>query len=561
MNKIYILLILLLLTGCSDNNNSSTSPNEVSSSFSIQLAPALSGVLSQGVATNSQLIIQATEPLDVNTITESSVYIQTTAGVQPDFDLEIVGSDIIIIPTVYLQESTSYEIVMTTAVATATGEHRSEDAVVAFTTLASNDTSVPTLLLTLPGANGDGYSTTFPDVEPYTTIYFQFSEAISPLSFEDIKITLQEDGSTREISGKLNLADDLISFIPDENLSNYRDYRVELNTSTLIDYAGNPYLGNSIEVIDFTIKGDNITPTSQFNAPPKLSLNAQANCLDSMTNYIFIGTNSGLDILEYNPVDSNLTLLSHTSDLGKVYSVKYALNANEDPRLYVGSSTGFTILDANLNGPNLLGHYDTKNEVGEEVPVYGISVDDLADHAYLAATTLGVLEINTTNELVPSFTQEIGMFTTAFNVSYDDGLLIVSNFNNDLIDIEISTQEEDPYGFIGHVRNEADYGNFSSLGVQGIGFDYYGNVITASYVTRISERGKNSCAIIRDIGVGFFNSTDYSPQIDNYLFTPFDVTMAGFVASQKIVGGGDARYDILLLSDPEGNIYLEEILD
>ena len=401
------------------------------------------------------------------------------------------------------------------------------------------------------------------------------------------------DGSTKELSGTLNLSDDLLSFIPDENLSQSELYRVELNTTTLKDFASNPYSGNPIETIIFKIKDENgnyensgyyegagyeegITPIETYSSDANIILGAQANCLDSIGNIIYIGTDKGLDILIYDP-ETALTLLSHleSTELGSVYSIKIHDNQHQEKRIYVGSSTGFTILDHNLTNPHILAHYQTRNANNVEIPVYGIDTyyesNSATLHAYLAATTLGVIDLNITTETTPQMIQSTNNISTAFDVyrSHDyecegecEDEIIVSNFTNDLLFLTLDLNIDYRAGITGHVRNSFENGwdIYISAGVEGLvssyGEEYYA---TASYNTKIVDAADLSIALIRDIGIGFFNSIQYeeeyysSPEIYRYLKTSFAVTLMGYIEET----GTDNR--ILLMSDKNGNIYLYEI--
>lgn len=575
MKLIYLLLTLLFLFGCGESDHSKNILQEPSTSaFNIYLSPSLSGALQDLVAVNSQLVVNATQELNSSTINEQNLYIQSLSGERPDIKIHIIDDDIVLVPTIYLSPETRYELIMTTAVKTVTGASRSKNAVISFKTAQSIDDTPPTLIGTLPLSGSEA--------EPYSSIYFQFSEPISPLSIQEISFKLQADGSTKEIPGKLTILDDLLSFVPDENLSKEIIYRGELNTSTITDYSGNHYvkvntakvserinstsLSSGIETLYFYIN-NYMTPNNPLLSSKVITLKAKVNCMASDFYDVIIGTNRGLDFLEYNnSATPKLSLISHFErpELGAVYSIKIDRNAHNKKRIYVGSSNGFFILDYNLSHPSILGHYATQNSDDRNISVYGIDINNDFSKAYVAATTLGVLELNISNETNLTLMNTLNDINSSFDViesGSDD--LFISNYNNDLINITGFDLDTITYaGYIGHVRNSI-FSNeqlFSSLGIQGIGINNNERTFAAaSYVTRIVERAENSAAIIKDIGFGFFNPYSYDDPgyIYHYIKTPFEVSAIGFV-DQNIDKGDGYFIDILLISDKDGNIYIYE---
>ena len=563
MKTFYLLLTLFLFYGCSDN---STEKSAVPS-FNISLSPALSGNFPTLIPVNSQLIVYTTEPLDYTTVNTQSVYLKNTTDnrrvvSKVESLLTTTGHAIAIKPLVYLDPGSDYEIVVTTDVATDAGEHRSSNAVITFTTGIQIDTTSPVLIGSLPDTGSTA------SIEEYGVISFQFDEDLSPLRIQDVQINVKEDGALTGpgIAGAFVLSGSLLSFIPDQHLTPGSDYRVELNTSNIVDLSGNHYNGPTIEYLYFSvIPAQDATPINDFIGVEDYNLSSRVHTLTSSQNELFVGTDSGFDIFTYDNAATQTKLVhrSHLEDaqLGAVYSI--ALDTLNQ-RVYLGTSTGLSAVDiSDLNLTTIISHIDTLNENGYFVPVYGVDFDQ--DHLYLAASSLGVMDINISNISSPTVLQTHTTKAPAFDIRVMDNLnLALSSYGNGISTLSKSTLTEtdilqesvyshnlfDRY----NPNDSSDY--FYSAGVKGIGIlQNTGTSLnnsfrqTNAYVTRVLDRTDKSVAMMKDLGLAFFSGTG---DIYQYQHLPFAPTAMTYIENQTALGN-----DTLVLGDRTGQLYLQ----
>ena len=563
MKSFYLLLTLLLISGCSDHNTAkSTSPT-----FNISLSPSLSGSFPTLVPVNSQLVVYTTEPIDYTTVTEQTVYLKNltnaTLTVSTVKSLSTTaGKAILIRPVTHLSASNDYELVVTTNVATATGQHRSDDAIITFTTGTQLDTTVPTLISTFPE-----YTTTG-DLEKFGIISFQFSEALSPLAIENVQISVQENGPTTspDVEGTLLLSGSLLSFVPNNYLVPGSSYRVELNTTHITDLAANPYSASTLETLDFYVASAQYEkPINNFNGVLDYNLSVKINTLASHQNELYVGSNNGFDIFTYNDTATPTKLVhrSHLEDaqLGIVYSIELDI---PNQRVYLGTSTGFTTVNiSDLNTPSIISHIDALNANGYYVPVYGLTFSQ--NHLYLAASSLGIMDIDISNISAPLLLQTKSTQAPAFDLVLMNAThLAFSSYGNALSTINKSTLIETdifPQAIYSHnlfMRpNANNYNDFYyASGIKGIGIfsdndPSYDNRFLQSeaYVTRIIDHNDTSIAIMKDIGLGFFSSTGGIYQYQSLAFDPTAIT---YLDNQTSTGK-----DLLILSDKTGQLYLE----
>ena len=561
MKFFYLLLTLLLFYGCSDNSTT-TSTTPV---FNISLSPNLAGSFPTLVPVNSQLVVYTTEPIDYTTVNTQTVYLKNltdaTLTISTVQSLSTTtGKAIVIRPVTHLTPSNDYELVVTTDVATAAGEHRSSDAVITFTTGTQLDTTPPALIATLPENITTG------SLEKFGIISFQFDEPLSPLSIQNVQINVKENGPSTGpgVAGELILSGSLLSFVPDENLIEGSGYSVELNTTNIVDLAGNAYNASTIETLDFYVPSTpDAKPIVDFVGSTDYNLSAKVNVLTSNQNELFVGTDAGFDILTYE--NASMVHRSHLEGvkLGTVYSIALDIS---NQRVYLGTSTGFSAIDiSDLNLPTIISHIDTLNANGYYVPVYGLSVSQ--GHIYLAASSLGVMDINISNIASPTLLNTQNTQAPAFDLtSMDATNLVLSSYGNTLSTINKNTLVETdlaPRSIYSHnIYTQLNANSYTdvlySAGVRGIGIasdtgtslnNYF--LSSEAYVTRITKHGDNSVAIMKNIGLGYFMA---SGGIYKYQYLPFNPTAVTYLGNKTALGN-----DLLILADKTGQIYIQVI--
>ena len=563
MKSIYILVAMLFFYGCSSDTESTTPNVEATVAFEVSQAPSLAGGYLVPVPVNARIVVYATEELDLSTVDNTTVFIRKVTGTDPDVEVNAFhtpqGDALIITPALYLTPNSEYEIVVTTAVATVGGEHRSTDAVISFTTNAQIDTTAPTMESISPEEGTD-------TAEAFTTISFQFSESLSPEGIANVGISLEEQGPTTApaIGGELVLSGSLLTFIPDQNLTAGALYKVTLDTTHFVDYAGNAYAGTATEVVNFTVHATG-TRVTDFFPSADLDLNTKVNAIKSVGSQLFVATQNGVRILDYDNTVTPGAQLSLTGslespDLGAVYALVVEPASST---LYVASSTGMSIIDfTNPASMQIVGHVDVLNGYGHFTPVYGIAVD--GTHAYLAATSLGVIDVDITNPTAPSIIATQSTQALAFDLFVIDTTnLALSSFGNGISKVDRTTLAEtdlitDKMVFTHNAYDDSGaYNNFyfaaGNLGLGRYDEDTSAPVTLsyadlASYLTRIVSRGYWSAGIVKDIGLVFYSNSN---SIHDYQLLSFKVSMIGYVEDTF------SSDDILIISDPQGQLYVQ----
>ncbi len=551
MKYLYILFVLSLFYGCSDDV---ITDNGVVHEFEVSFTPSFGSSYLPPVAVDAQIVIYTTTEINMSTVSTNSVFIREIgSGNKPIQEVKAfhtpTAEALLITPMLHLLELTDYEMVVTTDVATLAGAHRSEDAIISFKTSAEEDNEAPYLESTLP-ENG-----ALSESEPYTSISFQFSEPISPLNISslDMNVTPQA-GTEPPIGGEIVVSGSLLTFIPDRNLTNVNSYIARLDTSHILDLAGNPYEDGPFIDIVFNVKSaaTNVFP---FFGGADLNIGVQANVMKSIGSGIFMGTQNGIEILRYdnNATGNKLSRIASfsSSQLGAVYSLKIDMALNV---LYVGSATGFSVIDISSPTMSILSHIDILNEFGHYLPVYGLDTD--SGHAYLADPWIGVTDINISNTLSPTIIAQQYTNGRAFDVIVQAGSLLISSQYVGLSVMDRATLTESgpltsDTTFSRSLFNDNYYGTFYAAGTRGIGRYTSENysVKTAAYITRYIERGGWSCGIAKDLGLIFMTLNDV---IIAYQILPYEVKMIGYVDERTPAGD-----DVLIISDPQGQLYVE----
>ena len=550
MKFLYIIFTLFFFYGCSDE---SAIKKDTVQNFEVSLSPSLGGGYVPAVDVDAQIVVYPTVELNMSTVNTNSVFIRETgSGDRPIQEVKAfhtpTNEALLITPLLHLIEYTDYEIVVTTDVATLSGAHRSEDAIISFTTSAEEDNEAPSLVSTLP-ENGS-----LSESEPYTSICFQFSEPISPLDVSslDVNVTPQT-GTEPPIGGEIVISGSLLTFVPDRNLTDGSSYIAKLDTTHIFDLAGNAYADGSF--IDIAFDVNTVANVLPFFGGADLNIGVQANVMKSVGSSIIMGTENGIEVLGYdnNATGNKLSRLASFSSpqLGAVYSLKIDMALNV---LYVSSATGFSIIDISSSTMSILSHIDILNEFGHYLPIYGL--DTVSGHAYLADPWIGITDINISDTLSPAIIAQEYTNGIAFDVVADtESLLISSQYVGVSVMNRFTLEEGAPLPsdttFSRSAFVDSDYGIFYAAGTSGIGRYSSENysVKTAAYITRYIERRGWSCGIAKDLGLIFMDLGDY---IIGYQILPYEVKMIGYVDEKT-----PDDEDVLIISDPQGQLYVE----
>ncbi len=547
-----ILFIFLLFSGCSESNNSSDTQGR-EAPFSVTLSPSLAPATYTTIPVNSKLLLDVSTALDSATVNNSSVYIQDMTGQRHITDVTLVSNQIVLQPKVYFTENTTYEIIVTTDVHTAAGESLNRKAIISFTSGPTIDSTSPTLMITLPSG--------FDNPEPFGIIYFQFSEPLSPLLDPTLFRIYDNNG---DVLGTTKFSGALISFTPESNLTFNKQYFVELNTSSITDLSSNPYNGPILEDFNFTVTSlSNAKPIATYSETSQtFSTNTKVNTIFALspivsdgntTTELFLGTEDGLKIISFDLNDTNFSHSTFTytaglslSEVGIVYDME--LNASTD-RAYLATSQGAYIVDINdTSNPSIINSYKTVDTDNHAVPVYGLDASNT--HLYLAATTLGIYDLNISFESDISVLFSADTNGTAFDIVDNAGTLFVSDYNKNLQHFDLNGNLQAPLtpGILGTTHNIISYfdnGNAVNVsmvaaGIRGLGYiDTYlgsqvGTLATPSYTSQLRRNAfapDRSFAVLKDLGIVYFSPLQYSSiTINQYQLLPYDITSAGYTA-------------------------------
>ena len=573
MRSLILTFILLFTFGCSDTSQNN---EEVSHKpFTIRLAPSLAPNHNTNIPVNSILLLDVSTTLDPSSITDTTVYIQDVHGNHHPSDISLVSTQnqIVIQPKVYLSGSSAFEIVVTTQVITTAGEHLTQNSRTSFVTGVAIDTTAPTLVGTLPQ---DGEI----DMERFGIIYFQFSEPLSPLIDSNL-IRMYDTLNDINITGTIKRSDRHLSFTPESNLSYGVPYRVELNTSSITDMSSNNFSGQAIETIDF-----NVTTTvpldwiKTYKETTKMfNTSNTVNCIYDNNWTLYIGHENGLSIVTFDVNDTNFTASSFNFnsqltalEIGSVYDINFNLTTK---RAYLATSKGIYIVDINDRSNIFVVTSYLTTDDNTTVPIYGINL--VGDNLYLAATTLGLIDLNISDEQNITVIFNRNTNGIAFDVILNAaGNIIVSNYDQNFTfytsdGTQLPPSTSNKTGTTHNISTYTDsYGSATEMvagGISGLVYidEYYNisnnNYITPSYVSQVritpmSFGVGKGFGIIKSLGIVGFTPYDQSTsgQIDNYQLLPYDVT-----AIHSKYDELPNAYTVLFASDENGSIHAYKV--
>jgi len=498
----FTLVSLLFFVGCYDNYNNSVLPQE-SQPFKIAMSPSFApSPVETFIPVNAQIILHASKLLKVSSVTPKSVHlVDDTTHLQHPIEVSLIDQKIIVIkPIIYLVGDHNYTIVITTLVESLAREHLAKDAKIPFHSDSQFDFTEPALSSTLPSGNTE--------VEPFVKIFFQFTEAISPLSINKDDLTLYDNNSSHYINGEFLLSNALITFIPDQDLLNGHDYTLQLNTINLRDLANNIYLGSSLEVLSFSIKATTSPLTNLSDHSTPFTLNQSINTIVHDNNQtLYVGGGNGLDIFTYTrDLQGTFNYQSHLSLPSS--AVIYKMQVDRLRKLlYLATSLGLSIVDINnISYPQLITTYHVYDSNENSSPIYDITFDPNDTlQLYLAATTRGILDLNVSNPQNIQLIHQLNNTGANGNIEVVSGITfagdsnsqytpVASYFNQGVKYIDLvsgsTSQIDNGYGKVYRNLLGTFDGFAIASGVKGIGVSYTGLFFTEtpSYITRLSDK-------------------------------------------------------------------------
>ncbi len=533
-----LFLAFLIFTGC--NSSYDNTPNKSESAFNITLSPAFAAAPVTTIPVNSRIILHSSTALDPRTINENNIFIQDLSETRFPASITLVGLDIIVQPKAFLTANTAFTVVLTTAIHNSEGIPLSEKTLLSFSSGNADPDGTPPILADRLAKDGT-------TIEPQTILYFQFNEPISPLSINDTMVTVQNIVLDHTIQGTISVSGTLLKFTPDEafepTIPTDSAYTISIDMSGISDLAGNPITASS-QVDNVSVDFALPVTTVALSAPTYDSY-SQVYCIESTPSssdsvvHLLVGGTNGLDIINFdlqNQTFSKLTQIS-AETVGAVYSVEINTTSK---RLYLGSDNGLSIFDiSSIDQPQKVGTFDTS------YPVYGIDI--YQDHAYLAASSEGLIDLNISDETMPRDIFTTNYFdSTAFDVAYHDNNILVADYQQELTQYDINGLTGQSWTQIdkGQVRTMIKHpsssrpddfliasgiAGFKAFVLEVIGNTYYSNhTFAPSYVSKVVAKPSSSIYFnVTDIGLAELSQSNYShqgylkpsPFIDTVTFT------------------------------------------
>lgn len=464
--SICLVLFILFFTGCGSSDSSNTTSSiENESYFNVVKAP-IAGV---PVSIFQKLALEFSNDLNTSSVTSTSAYMQ-------DSNQNIVGvtlglddpRKVVFTPYQYLKPSSSYTLVITTAVKNTLGQSLSKNYTYSFTTKADTIDNTPISFVGIKPQNGSVTA------DPLSEISLQFSKFISPDAQYNGSSLIKVSTGGVEVAGSLEFFNSVVTFKPTSPLLNDANYSVEL-VGTLTDMYGSSYSGTTTWNFQVGTSSTNLNKGSNFlaghNSLYKYVLNKQSSMIEQIeitgtptSHTLVVATTDGLDFFD---VQTN-TLLPSLSK----YSFRFALVSSVTDlkihKQYILVSTlsdGFYLLKFSTTGVTQLAHETSVDAIygvafGTTIelildrvyavgPKYGLKVFSFDDVSETLAAVKNVsvagtpLKVMSTSYIV-SQNNKVGVFVVDYKSgirAYDfNGTIDSSVGSNGVIDLNGSTK-------------------------------------------------------------------------------------------------------------------------
>ncbi|QSE97053.1 Ig-like domain-containing protein [Fulvivirga lutea] len=249
----FFLLALLITVGCSSdededpgtNNGGGTSVDEIQPSV-LSVSPVDGAT---NVSVNSFITISFSEPIDIESVTNTSVILSGGISNSVQANVSISGSTMTIDPTENLEFEEEYLLRLSTGLTDLAGNSLISNFSTRFTTQIEPDNTPPTVVSITP-SNGAS------NVSVNTQIIVEFSEPVENIGFETFKI--RKSGESGSLDGSGSFSGNSFIYTLDEPLAGATTYSIFVGTG-ITDLAGNNLPSNientfSTESVIFSIQ-------------------------------------------------------------------------------------------------------------------------------------------------------------------------------------------------------------------------------------------------------------------------------------------------------------------
>ena len=379
-----LFLTIFMMVGC-DSSESKPIQIEIEKPFTVY-----KGTINNApVPINQKVYLEFNAPLNTNTVNDSTAYMLDENNNSVGLYIGIGNPDtkIILTPYTFLEPSTLYTIIVTTALQDINGRSLSEEYRYAFTTQADSVNSTPLAIKSFKPESGA------PAVLVQSEIAIDFNKNLSLepqyTNNEYLRVT---DASGTPIAGKTEVFNSILKFIPHQPLPYEESISVSL-MSPVVDMFDNNFSDLSSATWSFTTKTEAQNPKVNLGFIPFVTtLSSKHSFLVRMVynhpneSKIAVVTQDGIDIylVQYTPNVYPTLLFLHSYPLAS--RINAMISFNEEYLLVGTISDGIYTLKVDAAGVSAVSHYLS----GENVQGVSLGHSGTVDRAYGVGPLLGL---------------------------------------------------------------------------------------------------------------------------------------------------------------------------
>jgi len=409
-----LFLTIFMMVGC-DSSESKPIQIEIEKPFTVY-----KGTINNApVPINQKVYLEFSAPLNIDTVNDTTAYMLDENNNSVGLYIGIGNPDtkIILTPYTFLEPSTLYTIIVTTALQDINGRSLSEEYRYEFTTQADSVNSTPLAIKSFKPESGASAVL----VQSEIAIDFSKNLSLEPqyTNNEYLRVT---DASGTPIAGKTEVFNSILKFIPHQPLPYEESISVSL-MSPVIDMFDNNFSDLSSATWSFTTKTEAQNPkVNQGFIPFATSLLSKHSFLVKMVynhpneSKIAVVTQDGIDIylVQYTPNAYPVFLFLHSYPLAS--RINAMISFNEEYLLVGTISDGIYTLKVDAAGVSAVSHYLS----GANVQGVSLGHSGTVDRAYGVGPLLGLQIFNldaSTGTLTPSGSVASSLLGVALDVT------------------------------------------------------------------------------------------------------------------------------------------------
>jgi len=409
-----LFLTIFIMLGC-DSSESEPLQLDLHKPFTIYKGP----INDTPVPINQKVYLEFSAPLNADTINDTTAYMIDENNNSVGLYIVIGNPDtkIILTPYTFLEPSTLYTIVVTTALQDIDGRSLSEEYRYEFTTQSDSVDSTP---LTVRALKPDRDA---PAVLVQCEIAIDFNKNLSlEPQYTDVEYLKVLNQAGAPIAGKIEVFNSILKFIPDESLPYEESITVSLE-NPVYDMFDNNFSDLALATWSFTTKTQDQSPKVNLGfAPFTTAMLAKHSYLvrkvyDHPTeSKIAVATQDGIEIYLVQYSSSGVPTLLHLQSYSLASKINAMVSFSEEYLLVGTISDGIYTLKVDAAGVSEVGHYLN----GKNIQGVSLGHGTTLDRAYGVGPLLGLQIFNletTTGELTPLSVVESSLLGEALDVA------------------------------------------------------------------------------------------------------------------------------------------------